>query len=73
MEHQEWVERLTQSAREGLVLDLAPGLVLDATQGAAWPAAQQIPGVALRAALLTPQFAADPPGCGSGALTSQVI
>ena len=64
-EEQDWVGRLVEAARAGELLDLAPEVPdseLDAGGAARWPAERYLPAAALRAALLSPNLAADPLG-----------
>jgi hypothetical protein len=60
--HEAWVAALVQALEAGTVLDLAPGEDLDLTQAARWPESRQLPGDALRAALLTPGVLPGPRG-----------
>jgi hypothetical protein len=57
-----WVAKLVQALQHGRVLDLAPDEDLDITQAAGWPESRQLPGEALRAALLKPDLEPDPRG-----------
>ena len=61
-DHDEWVAAIVQAITTGTTLDLAPGEFFFATRGDRWPAHRQLPGQALRAALLKPDLKPDPRG-----------
>ena len=72
-DHAAWVEALVKALEDGTALDLAPGEGVDVTQAAGWPASRQLPGEALRAALLGAGVKPDPRGLRIRRLTSPEV
>jgi hypothetical protein len=61
-DHDQWVAAIVEAIKTGTELDLAPDETVDAQQADNWPASRQLPGGALRAALLQPDIKPDPRG-----------
>jgi hypothetical protein len=62
-DHGKWVAAIVQAIEAGTMLDLAPGKTnIDARQADNWSASRQLPGEAIRAALLHPHLKPDPRG-----------
>ena len=61
-DHDEWVAAIVQAIETGAELDLARGETVDPQHAESWPASRQLPGEALRAALIQPDVSPDPRG-----------
>jgi hypothetical protein len=61
-DHDEWVAAIVEAIKTGTGLDLTPGEAVDPQQADSWPPSRQLPGEALRAALLQPDVTPDPRG-----------
>lgn len=58
----EWVSRLRDAARTGVLLDLAPGETVDPSEASTWPSERIIPAAALRKVLTDADMQVDPRG-----------
>jgi hypothetical protein len=59
---QEWIDRLSEAARTGDILDLAGSGPVDPADAESWPPDRWIPAAALRHVLTSRDFSVDPRG-----------